>query len=194
MNNHSLHCILETYTLFNGNKILGWFLLHPSERQSINGLARTLGISPGSVKNYADVLEAANILDRERAGTAHLLSLRNDNPVVIAMKRAAVLLVLSEAGVNGLVPGAISLALYGSMATGQYDGKSDIDLLALSDAATATSASIRPDVVAALEEAMGFEVQVTLLSWHEWEMMKDRGDPYPENVLKNHVLLAGAVL
>ena len=186
--------MISDFTVFTGNKILGWFLLHPSERQSINELARTLHISPGSVKTYADVLEAGGILNRERAGTAHLLSLRNENPVVTAMKRAAILLVLSEAGVTELVSGAVSLALYGSMATGQYDGESDIDLLVLGDSATATSAAVQPEVVAALEEATGFEVQVTVLPWHEWETMKERGDPYAKNVVMGHVLLAGAAL
>lgn len=186
--------MISDFTVFTGNKILGWFLLHPSERQSINGLARTLGISPGSAKHYADVLETGGILRRERAGTAHLLSLRNENPVVTAMKRAVILLVLTEAGVTDLVFGAVSLALYGSMAAGGYDGESDIDLLVLGDSAAATSDAVRPDVVGALEEATGFEVQVTVLPWHTWETMKEKGDPYAENVLAGHVLLAGAAL
>lgn len=42
--------MIADYTVFIGNRILGWFLLHSSERQSINQLARTLSISPGSVK------------------------------------------------------------------------------------------------------------------------------------------------
>ncbi|MCK4269840.1 MAG: nucleotidyltransferase domain-containing protein [Methanogenium sp.] len=186
--------MIADYSVFTGNRILGWFLLHPSERQSINQLARTLSISPGSVKNYADVLEAGGVLCRERAGTAHLLSLRNENPVVTAMKRAAILLVISEAGVTKLLPGAISIALYGSMASGQYDGESDIDLLVLSNAATATSAAVQSDIVAAIEEETGFELQVTVLPWHEWEVMKEQGDPFAVNVLAGHVLLAGATL
>jgi predicted nucleotidyltransferase len=179
--------MIGEFQKFVGNRILAWFLTHPTTTLGINPLARELGISPGSMKRYADLLEEDGFLTVTRAGTAHLLSLNNDDPIVRELKRCCMALLLREAGITGIAPGCISLSVYGSVATGTHDERSDIDVLVIGE-----EGDMAFDRIQGIEHTMGHEVQVTVLPYFRWEELKRQGDSFAANVLACHILFAGA--
>ena len=181
--------MIGEFQKFVGNQILAWFLTHPTTTLGINPLARELWISPGSMTRYADLLEKDGFLTVTRAGTAHLLSLNNDDPIVRELKRCCMALLLKEAGITGIAPGCISLAVYGSVATGTHDERSDIDVLVIGE-----EGDVAFDRIPGIEHTMGHEVQVTVLPYFRWEELKRQGDSFAANVLARHILLAGAEL
>jgi hypothetical protein len=172
-----------------GNKILEWLLLHPTTPASINELARILSLSPSTVLRYVRYLEEFGLVILKPAGTAHLIILNADSPLARPLKSSTILLLLWNAGISRIAPNAISVALYGSMASGAFDEKSDLDILVLG-----TEADVDRQRLLNLETETGHPVQLTVLPWSRFETLKEKHDPFIESVLANHVLIKGAPL
>jgi predicted nucleotidyltransferase len=181
--------MIKEFQKFVGNRVLGWFLMHPTTKCSINQLARELEVSPASIKRYTDLFIKDGILMVSRAGTAHLLFLHNDESIVQEMKRTCIMLLLREAGITEIARNAISLAVYGSAATGTFDEKSDIDILIIAE-----ESEVDFGQVPMIEEKVGYELQITVIPYYRWEEMKQRGDPFSAGVLSHHVRFRGAEL
>ncbi|MBT8508269.1 hypothetical protein AZH53_07610 [Methanomicrobiaceae archaeon CYW5] len=215
--------MISEFSIFVGNRVLAWLLSHPSSAPGINELGREVGVSPASAKQYVDILLRDGIVRKQKAGTAHLISLNNEYVLVREMKRTLLVARLLEAGVaegigehdetdtmtetgmidvsgvsecphqypssRGIAPGCTSLALYGSGARGTYDEQSDIDLLVIGE-----ESCVRYDAVQAIEEELGFELQVTAIPYYRWEPMKESGDAFARSVMRDHILLAGVSL
>lgn len=221
--------MIPEFSVFVGNRVLAWLLSHPSSAPGINELARLSGVSPASAKQYVDIFVRDGIVRKQKAGTAHLVSLNNEYVLVREMKRTFLVARLLEAGVaegidegmetgwidesgrsgepgvhaesgvsedsyrypvcRGIAPGCTSLALYGSGARGTYDEKSDIDLLVVGE-----ESCVRYDVVQAVEEELGFELQVTVIPYYRWEQMLVTDDVFARNVFRDHILLGGVRL
>ena len=189
LNDHSIYCMFREFEKFVGLRVLTWFLTHPTGEIHINKLARELGVSPGSVKSYADAFKRDGLLTVTRLGTARILSLDNDSFAARELKRACMALLLVRAGIEEIAPESISVAIYGSTAAGTFDEQSDIDILIIGD-----ESQIDHDRVPALEAEIGREVQLTVVPYYRWEQMKDEGDPFVTSVLQNHMLVRGARL
>ncbi len=181
--------MLREFEKFVGFRVLAWFLTHPTGEIHINKLAREIGVSPGSVKSYADAFEQDGLLTVTQLGTARLLSLDNDSLAARELKRVCMVLILIRAGIEEIAPGSIAVAVYGSTASGTFDEQSDIDILVIGD-----EGRIDHERVLALEAATGREAQVTTVLYYRWEQMKEEGDPFVASVLQNHILVAGAAL
>ncbi len=181
--------MLREFEKFVGFRVLTWFLTHPTGEIHINRLAREIGVSPASVKAYADAFERDGLLTITHLGTARLLSLDNDSFAVRELKRACMVLLLVRAGIEDLAPESIAVAIYGSTAAGTFDEQSDIDILIIGD-----ESRVDHDRVPALEAETGREVQLTVVPYYRWEQMKEEGDPFVASVLRNHILVAGARL
>lgn len=82
LNNHSIYYMLCEFKKFVGFRILAWFLTHPPTGEiHINKLAREIGVSPGSVKSYADAFERDGLLTVTQIGTrGSLLSITTPSP------------------------------------------------------------------------------------------------------------------
>lgn len=189
LNYHSIYCMFGEFEKFVGFRVLAWFLTHPTGEIHINKLAREIGVSPGSVKAYADAFERDGLLTATRLGTARILSLDNDSFAARELKRACMVLLLARAGIEELAPESIAVAVYGSTAAGTFDEQSDIDILVIGD-----ESQVDHNRVAALEAETDREVQLTVVPYYRWERMKEEGDPFVTSVLQNHILVTGAAL
>ncbi len=174
---------------FAGNRIISWFLQNPARKIHFKELCRQLGLSPSTVKAYCGEFSKKGWVLSERQANLRIYSLNNESFSVRALKRAHFILVLDrlKAGKVAL-EGAISLALYGSYASGEYDEKSDVDLLLLG-----RKEQVDYGFAKRVEEALGKEVQITVFSLHEWEKGRD-ASPFMLSVLRNHALLKGIPL
>jgi uncharacterized protein len=181
--------MIDEFSKFVGNKILGWFLSHPTTSVSLNELARELEVSPGSVKRFSDLFYREHIVDMKKIGTAHMLTLNNSSHIVKELKKTFMVLKLWEGKLGELAPNAISLVVYGSTALGNFDEKSDIDILVIG-----TEKEVDYTLVPEIETKVGHELQVTVIPYYEWESRKENGDPFVLSVLTKHILLEGEEL
>lgn len=181
--------MIAEFEKFVGNRMLGWMLLHPAATPTINGLARTLGVSPGSVKRFVDCFAADGLVALRIVGTAHLICLDNAHVAVRELKRACMSVRLFEAGLCAIAPECTSLAVYGSVAGGTYDEQSDIDVLVIGE-----ESGVDYGAVPGIEAAVGYELQLTVLPYYRWETMKEKQDPFVRSVICRHILFAGAEL
>jgi len=174
---------------FSGIRVLEWFLKHPTRKIHFKGLCRDLKLGPPTVKAYCEELLKTNWLQDERNANLRIFFLNNEHYVVKALKRTYFLNLLSEEKVESLVESTtISIALYGSHASGEYDEKSDVDLLIIG-----RKEEVRDEYSRILENKLRKKLQITVLPLDRWESSK-RNDPFMLSVLKNHVLLKGAPL
>ncbi|MGV8175674.1 MAG: nucleotidyltransferase domain-containing protein [Methanothrix sp.] len=172
-----------------GFRVLEFFLTHPSEEIHLNELARRLEISPASVKTHCDQLLKEEMILEKQTGNLRLFRLNGEDFAVRAMMRAYHMLLLKSLGIEEIAKDCISLAVYGSMASGKLDERSDMDILVIGEIRDSDR-----DWMLKLEGWLGREVQLTVLPYYEWEKMKREVDRFSESVLKNHVLIKGAEL
>ncbi len=181
--------MLTSFRKFVGFKILEYFLKYPTEETYLKELAKKLQISPRSVKIYCDLFEKKGIIKREIKGNLHLFSTNNDNFRVREMKRAYFMNILAEMNIENIAEECVSIAIYGSYASGNYDEKSDIDLLIIGK-----EQHVKRDIIVKIMERFGKEFQLNVITTIKWEKMKKDGDPFVRNIIRNHVLIKGAEL
>lgn len=178
-----------SFQSFGGTKVLEWFLEHPTQKVHFRELCRHLKLNPLTVKSYCEEFLKNHWLQEERKANLRIFFLNNNHFAVKAMKKAYFLERLRKLRIKEAVDDtAISFALYGSHASGEYDEKSDVDFLVVGRKETVDSNALKK-----IEERLDKPVQLTTISLEKWERNKE-SDPFALSVLKNHVLLRGAPL
>ena len=180
---------MEWMRKFVGFRVLEWFLVHPSGEVHLNELARELEISPGSAKEYCDRLAEDGLISERSMGNLRLFRLNRENFAAREILRAYHILRLKDLGAEGIAKGCISLAIYGSFASGNLGEHSDLDLLVIGE-----DSDVDRDRILQLESALGWEAQLTVIPYYRWEAMKNEDDRFAESVLRNHVLIRGVEL
>ncbi len=104
-------------------------LLYSSSKESIRGIARDAGVSPGQVHKYLSILQK-NKLAGGGVVTGH--------PIVVGLRLLENLIFLENHGVvasiiRSQLPHVRGVGLYGSWARGTNDEKADIDLWVLTE-------------------------------------------------------------
>jgi len=178
-----------SFRLFAGLRILEWFLANPTKRIHFKELCRTLKLAPLTVKTYCEEFLEKDWILEDRSANLRIFYLNNEDYRVRAMKRAWILQILSELRIDAIIDeSVISFALFGSHASGEYDEKSDIDLLVIGR---------KENVDYGRAEKLGItikkQVQITVIPMARWEKNKV-SDPFIRSVVKNHVLLRGVSL
>ena len=85
--------------------------------------------------------------------------------------------------------GVRNVRIFGSVARGEADDRSDLDLLVIGE-----ESDVDRDRILEIESALGREAQLTVIPYYRWEAMKNEGDRFAESVLRNHVLIKGVEL
>jgi len=181
--------MLTIFRKFVGFKILEYFLKYPTEKTYLNELAKKLQISPRSVKIYCDLFDKEGIIKREIKGNMHIFATNNDNFRVREMKRAYFINLLAEMNIENIAEECASIAIYGSYASGNYDEKSDIDILIIGE-----EQQVKRDIIVKIMEIIGKEIQLNVIPIIKWEKMKKDKDHFVKNIIRNHVLIKGVEL
>jgi predicted nucleotidyltransferase len=186
--------MLEVFDKYVDWKILCSFLASPGTDFYASQLARQLRISPSSsnaaVKSFAE----KGFLVVEEKGFATLYRLNIGNEVVKSLKRAyGIDFVLSSKPAELILqgdPNVLSIALYGSYASGLFDEGSDIDFLVV----TPSDKGVYVNIFRELEQTFDKEVNFTIFMLSEWRTLARKKDAFYTNVISNHILLYGAGL
>lgn len=181
--------MLTCFRKFVGFKILEYFLRYPSEKTYLKELAKKLQISPRSVKIYCDLFEKEGIIKREIIGNMHIFTTNNDNFRVREMKRAYFLNLFGEMNIENIAKDCASIAVYGSYASGNYDDKSDIDILIIGN-----KKNVKRELVVNIMKKIDKEIQLNVIPIIKWEKMKKDKDHFVQNIIRNHVLIKGVEL
>ncbi len=177
--------ITEEWQKFRGWSVLEFFLKNDREVY-VKELSRELKISPHTANYYLKFYKNAGILTERKKGNLTLYTL-SDNSLVRELKRFYIIDQIISAAPRLCANKAISVALYGSCASGTYDKSSDIDMLVISQ-----SKDINLNMLKSIEEKTGKEVKVEVLRLGEWRRLKRKKDKFAKSIISNHVLLCGA--
>ena len=178
--------MLHLFRKYASFRILDYFLNHPTQEIHLKELARKLNMSPRSIKIYCDEFEKEEIILCRRQGNLRLFSLNNENYVVREVKRAYMAALLRELGIDKLSEKAISIAVYGSHASGEYDERSDLDILVIGK-------EVDKKLLLNISKKLGKDVQLTIFPLQKWESIKNK-DAFAKSILRNHILIGGAPL
>jgi len=181
--------MLTDFRKFVGFKILEYFFEYPTEQTYLKELAKKLQISPRSVKIYCDLFEKEGIIKREKKGNMHLFSTCNSNFRVREMKRAYFINLLAEMNIENIAEECASIAIYGSYASGNYDEKSDVDILIIGN-----EQHVKRDLIVKIMEIIDKEFQLNVIPIIKWEKMKKDQDHFVKNIIRNHILIKGVEL
>jgi hypothetical protein len=170
------------------DKVLCFFLENPTREVYVRELSRILKISPYTSDNALNRFYEENILKCTKKGRAHFYRLRNDSYSVKYLKTAHVLFKINSIPFR-FSNEIISIAVYGSYASGEFDEKSDFDLLILS-----SEKKDYPQICKKIEDKMHVHVPPLVLTLFEWEELSKKDEEFYIEVIKNHVLIYGSEL
>ncbi len=179
--------MIQLYQKITQLTILELFIKNPYERYYLREASRILGISPMTVKRALDILVQERLLIREEFKKQILYRANMNSAVFKHLKVAYNLAWLEEKGIVDFLkenlPGLSSLVLYGSLAKGENDEKSDIDLLAIS------SSSEKRDL--RLMELSEKETSLTLFTPAEWREQAKKNKAFYMDVITEGIVLLG---
>lgn len=186
--------MIELFQKYVYWKILAHFLANPTTPSHVKEIARKLNISPSSASMAVRKYETDSLLIKEVKGNAHFYTLNLDSPVTKALKMTYALFIIMETKpaehflkADGNI---ISIALYGSYATGEYDEKSDVDFLVI----TLSQKELVVSAAMELEQLINIPVNVSVFKLSQWQKMAREKDAFCLRVTENRVLLYGSDL
>jgi predicted nucleotidyltransferase len=169
-------------------EILAATLLAPEKSWYLSELAAHLGTSPSSLQRELEALANSGILDRTQDGRRTYYGAQTASPVfnelrALLSKTAGIVPVLNSE--LALLDGKIKwAAIYGSIARGEEQARSDIDLLVVGPVGMK---ELLP-ALRRVEQQFGREVNVTRYSEAEFLAKRRDRDHFLNSVLKGKLI------
>lgn len=158
------------------SRVLGLLLLHPERTYYLREIARITGTVPGTLKRELDKLLEVGLLTVKKVGNQNHYRANQDCPVYVDLANV----LRKTSGINDVIMNAIlplsenlqNVFIYGSMASGKENIKSDIDLMLIGD----INYKEVVQLLHPLQEQLGREINPKILSVKEWgKLIKDNG-------------------
>jgi predicted nucleotidyltransferase len=175
-------------------EILAATLLSPEKSWYLSELAAHLGTSPSSLQRELEALAKSGILGRKQDGRRTYYQAQTASPVFNELR----LLFSKTAGVVPLLNAELDrfagkikwAAIYGSIARGEEQAQSDIDLLVIGPVGmTELLPALRR-----VEQQFGREVNVTRYSESEFVAKRNGRDHFLNSILKGKLItIAGSL-
>ncbi len=165
-------------------RVLGLFFGHPDRSFFATEVVDKVKSGTGAVQRELKKLEHSGLVTVKRVGNQKHYQANPDSPVYEELRG----LVVKTVGIVGPLEDAIrtlkptpALALvYGSVAKDEFDSKSDVDVLVVSDDLTLESVLA---AFAPAEQLIGRRVNPTLYSLGEYRERKEKGAHFLNSVL-----------
>jgi len=179
--------------LFPGTRrsVLGLLFSRPDEAFYLREIVRVTEAGRGAVERELRALTSAGIVLREKRGNLTYYRANRDCPIFLELQG----LMLKTTGLADVVREALSSVdgillafIFGSMAKGTFDSRSDVDLLIVADASFA-------DISGALksaEDRLSRGVTPTVYTPDEYHQKVTEGHPFLTRVLSEpKIMLVG---
>lgn len=180
--------LLDTLFGTQRQRALGWLLLHPDNALHVRELARLVQTSPGSLHRELSRLAEVGLLTRNKQGNQVLYQANRACPVFAELaglfRKTGGIADILCAALEPLAP-QITLALvFGSVARGEENSHSDVDVLVVGEAGFA-------EVVTALhpcQETLGREINPVVYRPAEWQARLAGDDHFARDILSRPTL------
>lgn len=158
------------------SRVLGLLLLHPERSYYLREIARLTATVPGTLKREMDKLLEVGLLTVKKVGNQNHYQANRECPIYedlsnVLRKTSG----LSDVLIAALLPLSEKLQstfVFGSVASGKVNAKSDIDLMLIGDV---SYAEVVP-LLHPLQEQLGREINPKIYADKEWnKLMKDNG-------------------
>jgi len=183
----------EMFDKYMDWKLLRNFLQYPDRGFYTKEITRQTGMGAGTVNNFLRNIQKDNILIKEVVGNVHLYKLNNELELVKHLKIVYTLLEFEQYDFIGrflkLDETIISIVLYGSHANGDYDSKSDIDLLFLVHKKNSPTSLLQTS-----EKKLNKPISLQQMTIPEWQKLKIKDKIFYESILDKHIILYGSGL
>lgn len=169
-------------------KALEFFVRNSYGEVYLREFGRSLGISPNSAQRFLDVFLKEGFVNEIRRGNLRYFKANMDSVVFRQMKivfslnkieKSGLINVLKEEGIGHVV-------LFGSVARGEDDLNSDIDLVVVGG----NKSKIR-GAVNGVEGKLGREVNLHVFSWSEWKKSAGSNRAFYQDVIMQGLCLIG---
>lgn len=171
---------------YQGVNVLNFFLENPDSDIHIKELSRRLNISPATSKRFCNLFNENRILLSEKKGNSIFFKLDNSNNYVRLLKKTYAITKIKEKWKEVSIEGLKSVVIYGSYASGEYHNNSDIDILLLT-----RKKNIDDSFVLKFQDKIKKEVNITKITYMEWQKLKQKKDPFIKEVIENHFVIQG---
>lgn len=169
-------------------RALTQLLLHPGSSYHVRELARLTGTTPGTLHKELARLAASGLLLREQQGNQVRYRANLDHPVFpelagLFRKTSGAVSVLADA-LQSLAPPPQLALVFGSLARGEENANSDVDLLIIGDATFG-------DTIKALypaQEQLQREINPVIYTAAEFNRRVGTGEPFVSNLFANPML------
>lgn len=162
-------------------KLLTTFLTNPQSRFYTRELERLLGESPYAIQRELRRLESIGLLEAERQANIRYYWVNELFPIYPELRG----IILKTSGLGDTLREALAhlgtikeAFIYGSVAAGDEDGSSDIDLMIVGEVDLLRLS----EAISRLEDSAGREINYAVYSSEELECKLRQSDPFLTNV------------
>ncbi|NYZ73940.1 nucleotidyltransferase domain-containing protein [Candidatus Micrarchaeota archaeon] len=177
--------MLEKYAVVRAIKTI---LTHPNRRFSITGLAKEAGMAPSAAKYALDYMKAEELVTLEIIGRTHQYKadlgsfLARQWKILFSMQEIRKGRLVEDIAEN--MENVTSILLYGSIAAGTDDEKSDVDIIVVADTRKTRGAFGKAAIG-------GRELNVQVYTPMEWRRKASMDKAFYDNVILNSIALYG---
>ena len=174
------------------SRVLGLLLLHPERSYYLREIALLTSTIPGTLKRELDKLKEVGLLTVKKVGNQNHYQANRECPIYedlanILRKTSGLVDVL----MGGLLPLSKNIQnafVFGSVASGNVNAKSDIDLMLIGDLTYAEVVSLMHP----LQEQLGREINPKIFTVKEWQkLMQDNGAFIHDVLSKTKLFIIG---
>ncbi len=174
------------------SRVLGLLLLHPERSYYLREIALLTSTIPGTLKRELDKLNEVGLLTVKKVGNQNHYQANRECPIYedlanILRKTSGLVDVL----MGGLLPLSKNIQnafVFGSVASGNVNAKSDIDLMLIGDLTYAEVVSLMHP----LQEQLGREINPKIFTVKEWQkLMQDNGAFIHDVLSKTKLFIIG---
>ncbi|MFH1053576.1 MAG: nucleotidyltransferase domain-containing protein [Candidatus Woesearchaeota archaeon] len=168
-------------------KLTEFFIENPFDEFYLREIAKRLKISPFAVKKYSEFLLKQGFINDKRKANLRYFMANNDS---LFYKYCKVAYNIREIESSGLidylkenVAGISSIVLFGSLAKGNNNKRSDIDLIVIGKK--------RDLDIFKFQEKLDAEINLHLFSWSQWNQNIKRNSAFYYDVISGGMALFG---
>jgi len=168
-------------------EVLFYFFSHPYKEVYLRELARKANVSIFSAKQAVDELVREKILLERKNGNMRYIRANMESLFFKQLKIAFSIKKIEESGLIYYlvenVPAISSIVLFGSIAKGEDDENSDVDLLIIGKK--------RKIDLSKFEKKIGREIRAIVMKWSEWREYIKKDRALYREIITNGIVLYG---
>ena len=169
-------------------KILSFFFDNPYLEVHLRELSRITKVSTFSTKISVDYLLSLNLLKERKVGKMRYVRANSSNLFFKYLKISFSIKKIMDSGLMEYllqnVPGIFCIVLFGSVARGEDDKNSDLDLLVIGHRTNKLEFS-------KFESKIGRKIRPIILKWTEWKKESEKNKAFYLEVITQGIPLYG---